>query len=256
MLSDLRHLPHPVSRRSLDAAASCPRDSAHVATPEQWPTQVVFDYFRRRKRKPQTERDEAVETSCLRRMLDIAATKNERRKTNGGEETGSDKTSGEDVGNVKTSDIETSGENTIGEEAGSEITRGEQLDLGFCGGKTERFSLRSLRRERVGKFDRKPKTDADAIAADTFAPPVVPHVRRHRLRLRRERAGREFVRRFEPRVEQLAMAEAVGAFAASDNLMVEAGTTGLENPWRTWFPPPGAHEQYIRRYSDEDERLA
>lgn len=217
-----------IFRILLAAVASMPRplvrEIARMATPEQWPTQVVFDYFA--AESLETERGEAVETSVL--AQDARYCSNEKtsdEKTNGGDETGSDKTSGEDAGNVKTSDIETSGENTIGEETDSEITHGEQLDLGFCGGKTERFSLRSLRRERVGKFDRKPKTDADAIAADPLRDLSFPTSEDIASAFAANGLVGSLYDDFEPRVEQLAMAEAVrGAFAASDNLMVEAGT--------------------------------
>ena len=107
------------------------REIARMAMPEQWPTQVVFDYFAGK--------------------------------------------SGDDS-------IICAGQTNELEKPASEAAR-------------QRFSLRALRRERVAKFDRKPKTDADAIAADPLRDLAFPSDE-----------------------------EITAAFAASENLMVEAGT--------------------------------
>ena len=137
------------------------REIARMATPEQWPTQVVFDYFAGQK--------------------------------------------GDD-------DIICAGQTNELVKPESEAAR-------------QRFSLLALRRERVAKFDRKPKTDADAIAADPLRDLAFPSDEEITAAFAAEGLVGGLYRNFEPRAEQLAMAEAVrAAFAASENLMVEAGT--------------------------------
>ena len=87
------------------------------------------------------------------------------------------------------------------------------------------FSLRSLRRDRVGKIDMRAKVDADDIAADPARSMVFPTAETVRTAFTAEGAVGSLYDDYEQRQEQCAMAEAVrSAFARSRNLVVEAGT--------------------------------
>ena len=87
------------------------------------------------------------------------------------------------------------------------------------------FSLRSLRRERLGKVERSAKVDADDIAADPLRSLVFPTAEEIDEAFSADGLVGSLYEDFEPREEQRAMAEAVrAAFASSENLMVEAGT--------------------------------
>lgn len=139
------------------------REIAGMATPEQWPSQVVFDYFAMK-----------------------------------------------------------SGRSGEVNEADREKLASEEL---VADQKPKRFSIRAMRQERVAGFDRKPKTDADAIAADPLRELTFPSADDIVAAFDATGLVGSLYNDFEPRAEQLAMAEAVrGAFAASENLMVEAGT--------------------------------
>lgn len=87
------------------------------------------------------------------------------------------------------------------------------------------FSLRTLRRDRVGSLEHTAKVDADDIAADPQRELVFPTAEDILDAFSDTGLVGSLYDEFEPRAEQLAMAEAVrDAFASSTNLMVEAGT--------------------------------
>lgn len=97
--------------------------------------------------------------------------------------------------------------------------------LSAFGEAPQRFSLRSMRRERLRGDERRPKADAEAIAQDSFRSLSFPS---------QEEVSDAFTARglvgalyedYEAREEQRVMSEAVRhAFESSRNLMVEAGT--------------------------------
>lgn len=148
------------------------QEIARMATPEQWSTQVVFDYFASRR----SQEDEAYH----------------REESQPGSE--------------KKPDAD--------ESINKEILVKEQ-----------RFSLRTMRRERVARVELKAKADADAIAADPQRALVFPSAEDIVRAFDAQGLVGELYDDFEPRIEQVAMAESVrGAFADSENLMVEAGT--------------------------------
>lgn len=87
------------------------------------------------------------------------------------------------------------------------------------------FSVRGLRRDRLGKTEQPKKLDADDVAADPLRDLVFPTPDDIERAFSESGLVGSLYGDFEPRAEQLAMAEAVrDAFAASENLMVEAGT--------------------------------
>ncbi len=87
------------------------------------------------------------------------------------------------------------------------------------------FSVRGLRRDRLGKTEQPKKLDADDVAADPLRDLVFPTPDDIEQAFSESGLVGSLYGDFEPRAEQLAMAEAVrDAFAASENLMVEAGT--------------------------------
>ena len=87
------------------------------------------------------------------------------------------------------------------------------------------FSLRSLRRNRVGKVDMRALVDADDIAADPERSLVFPTAQALQEAFTPAGVIGSLYEDYEQRGEQQAMAEAVrSAFARSQNLVVEAGT--------------------------------
>lgn len=90
---------------------------------------------------------------------------------------------------------------------------------------TPPFSLRALRRNRVGKVDMRPLIDADDIAADPGRSLMFPTAESIDRAFTSEGVIGSLYDHYEQRDEQRAMAEAVrSAFACSRNLVVEAGT--------------------------------
>ena len=88
-----------------------------------------------------------------------------------------------------------------------------------------RFSLRALRRDRLGKLERAAKLDADDIAADPQRSLAFPSDADIVQAFSETGLVGSLYEEFEPRIEQVAMAEAVRkAFSSSENLLVEAGT--------------------------------
>lgn len=88
-----------------------------------------------------------------------------------------------------------------------------------------KFSLRTLRRDRLGKLERVAKLDADDIAADPQRSLAFPSNDDIVEAFSEAGLVGALYDDFEPRMEQVAMAEAVrNAFSSSENLLVEAGT--------------------------------
>lgn len=93
------------------------------------------------------------------------------------------------------------------------------------GEKLQPFSLRTLRRERVGTMDLRPLPDADDIAADPARSLVFPTADTIAHAFTADGVVGSLYDDYEQRSEQVSMSEAVrSAFARSTNLMVEAGT--------------------------------
>ncbi len=162
-----------VFRILLAAIQSMPRslvrEIAGMATPEEWSTQVVFEYFASKEDDEQNATTAALANSSGNEVAGAIAAASEKHP--------------------------------------------------------DRFSLRALRRARVSKTDIKPKTDADAIAADPHRDLVFPSSEDIEAAFSSEGLVGRLYGAFEPRKEQLVMAESVrGAFSSSENLMVEAGT--------------------------------
>lgn len=87
------------------------------------------------------------------------------------------------------------------------------------------FSLRSMRQQRVKLLDRKPKTDADAIASDPTKELLFPTADEIASAFSAGGLVGSLYPDFETRAEQVTMAESVRqAFETSTNLAVEAGT--------------------------------
>lgn len=87
------------------------------------------------------------------------------------------------------------------------------------------FSLRSLRRDRVGRIDMRPLVDADEIAANPARSLVFPTADDIAAAFSAQGLIGSLYEDYEQREEQVAMAQAVRQdFASSRNLMVEAGT--------------------------------
>ena len=162
------------------------REIACMATPEQWPTQVVFDYFATRKESSTILTANSMDKQSSLYSPDASDEKNE----------------------------DTSKESLFK----GMVASPEQK-------KKIRFSLRSMRHDRISGVDLKPKTDADAIAADPYRDLVFPSAYDIEEAFASQGLVGSLYEDFEPRAEQLAMAEEVrSAFSASENLMVEAGT--------------------------------
>lgn len=88
-----------------------------------------------------------------------------------------------------------------------------------------KFSLRTLRRDRLGKLERVAKLDADDIAADPQRALMFPSNEDIVQAFSEAGLVGALYDDFEPRMEQVDMAEAVrNAFSSSENLLVEAGT--------------------------------
>ena len=85
--------------------------------------------------------------------------------------------------------------------------------------------MRALRRDRLGKLERTAKLDADDIAADPQRSLAFPSDADIVQAFSETGLVGSLYEEFEPRIEQVAMAEAVRkAFSSSENLLVEAGT--------------------------------
>ncbi|MEA5019736.1 MAG: helicase C-terminal domain-containing protein [Gordonibacter sp.] len=161
------------------------REIARMAAPEQWPTQVVFEYFASRKESSTHLSVDFIDEKHGLYSVDDSSKENEFVAVSSKDETATP----------------------------------------FELKKEERFSLRSMRRNRISNVDLKPKTDADVIAADPYRDLVFPSTYDIEAAFGSQGLVGSLYDDFEPRAEQLAMAEEVrAAFSTSENLMVEAGT--------------------------------
>ena len=87
------------------------------------------------------------------------------------------------------------------------------------------FSIQGLRRDRLQKIENRPKIDADALASDPMREIVHPSKEEIEQAFRSDGLVGKLYTSYEPRKEQREMSMAVrDAFAASENLVVEAGT--------------------------------
>ncbi len=168
------------------------REIAGMAMADQWPTQTVFEYFAARK-----EAEDAAGRNGTEDHADQGANASalssgegsfEGRKGESGAEEGRDGHEG--------------------------VRRREQ-----------RFSLRDLRKARLGDCELRPKIDADDIAADPHRELVFPAEEDIEEAFSPTGLVGSLYPDFEARQEQVDMAEAVrAAFSKSENLVVEAGT--------------------------------
>ena len=212
--------------------ASLVREIARMAPREQWPTSIVFKHFAEKNAKEQAEAVPAKEQAeaALAKATTEAVSgeigkgsgeigksfqqKGIRNASLAGEETGREagREAGEETGRES------------GREADRETGKKADKEAGKGFGQ-ERFSLYSLRKERVGSLERKAKLDAENIASDPQRELVFPSKEEVAAAFSKAGLVGSLYADFEPRVEQAAMAEAVrDAFARSENLMVEAGT--------------------------------
>ena len=89
----------------------------------------------------------------------------------------------------------------------------------------QRFSMRSLRAERLRNIDYRAKRDASVLAEDPAVGLEYPSEQEVETCFTESGVVGSLYSEYEPRVEQRAMARSIRkAFAASRNLMVEAGT--------------------------------
>ncbi len=154
---------------SMPSALVC--EIADLATPDQWSTQIVFEYFANQYKE--------------QHQLQLA----ERESSN----------------------------NKDALDSGSTESAPTFTDVNY--------SLRTMRKARVTNVIGKPKLDADDIAADPERKLVFPEPADIEAAFSQAGLVGCLYDDFEPRAEQLEMAQAVrNAFATSENLMVEAGT--------------------------------
>lgn len=172
------------------------REIAGMTTADQWPTQVVFEHFSSRKES------EGIEG---------------RKEGDGCTYDG-----------ASSSPAATCAASTQGARGGQ---NGEGAPEAGLDGREEshrrsrRFSLRDLRRARLGTIELRPKVDADDIAADHLRELVFPFEEDIEEAFSPSGLVGSLYPDFETRQEQVDMAEAVrGAFSHSENLVVEAGT--------------------------------
>ena len=118
--------------------------------------------------------------------------------------------------------------------AASELSAAEAIDvsretssgqLSWTTGPLDMFSIQGLRRDRLRKIENRPKIDADALASDPMREIVYPSKEEIEQAFHSDGLVGKLYTSYEPRKEQREMSMAVrDAFAASENLVVEAGT--------------------------------
>lgn len=223
---------------------------AKMATPEQWSTQVVFERFAKAYGQGSDDllsvlepRDALLEGTLKRIYAEInlfnsVAAGNVSRETFEGtlkpEENVSRETFEKNVNLRNNVSRETLHSNALGVSVsdsaarGGDLVRSSDTDEGINRSVNPAdlvFSIRSLRRGRLGKQERVAKIDADDIAADPLRQIQFPSSEDIEEAFSKTGLVGALYDDFEPRPEQLAMAVAVrDAFAGSKNLAVEAGT--------------------------------
>lgn len=165
------------------------RTIADMATEEQWPTSVVFAHFA-------GDSLPGAEPPALAAAVDTDFWGNPAEPAGAGVE------SAAALGSVS-----------------------RETAAGAPAAKSKPFSLRDLRRARLDREERRAKADADDIAADPQRALSFPSDQEIAAAFSKDGLVGRLYGDFEPRAEQAAMAEAVcSAFAAGENLVVEAGT--------------------------------
>ncbi len=215
------------------------RKIAGMASPDQWSTQVVFDRFARAyERAANDVSDGGGESGRFVEMRSEERVERVSRETptsvpEASERDRSLETIGALEGLEALETLETLETSVARADA---VISETQIAPGFPGDGLARlaegvspadlqFSIRALRRERLGKVERSSKVDADDIAADPMRELVFPTDGDIDAAFAETGLVGALYDDYEPREEQLIMAEAVrSAFAASENLMVEAGT--------------------------------
>lgn len=195
--------------------ASLVREIAQMATPDEWPTQIVFDYFARHNEKVAGNSSDLGESGDLDSPCSSGNVSDEKRSS--------------DLGNPDVSDSLRDSENSsnLNRLCGPENSSSLNSPRNSKGLKPAdlHFSLRALRRERLGKMESRPKVDADDLAADPMRSLQFPTKQEIDQAFSENGLVGALYGDFEPRFEQREMAEAVReAFESSSNLMVEAGT--------------------------------
>ena len=207
------------------------REIAGMATPAQWSTQVVFDRFA----KAYTGDEAFVEKIDVEEAApaadaedgtlfpdDFDALVNGILASNVSRETFDKDVDAAESGVLKarkdvSRETSSTGLNVSRETLSVGVDRVNPVDM--------QFSLRALRRDRLGKKEFTAKIDADDIAGDPARQLVFPTAEEIRRAFSEQGLVGALYGDFEPRKEQLEMAEAVrAAFSSSENLMVEAGT--------------------------------
>ncbi len=248
-----------IFRILLAAVATMPpslvREIARMAPLEQWPTQIVFERIAELNKQGlaaahELNSDDSSERAVLqaadsRTVSDRSA--EQEVSENGCLEPVSDFDVLVDGILSKTTEIELTGDQSASEDVSRETSSSnmannqnvsrETLDTAnipsfataqSVSRETSRsvsFSLRALRRERLGQKEFTAKQDADDVAADPQRTLSFPSSEDIEGAFSQDGLVGSLYRNFEPRAEQLSMAEAVrAAFASSENLIVEAGT--------------------------------
>ena len=172
------------------------QEIASMASPEQWPTVTVFDHFARCNAQASLQAAEATEAAEVE--AEVSRPHDEFDELFG----------------VPASPI------PAPEPAGSAAAQ-----LAAFAPAPPRFSLRALRRERLGRDERRPKLDADVLAQDPARGIDYPSQEQVAAAFSPDGLVGSLYAGYEARAEQQEMSEAVRhAFASSRNLMVEAGT--------------------------------
>lgn len=167
---------------------------ASLAPASQWPTSVVFSYFAERAQagEPGRKAAEAEGAAAAGLEGDLAQPEGEAPAPAASEE-------------AAPAPAEPDGQTAL-----------------FA---ADAFSLRALRRERLGTPVRHEKADADVLASDPLRGLSYPSAEEVAAAFAEDGTVGSLYESFELRTEQVEMAQAVrSAFEASENLVVEAGT--------------------------------
>lgn len=215
-----------VFRVLLAAVAAMPpalvREIARMATPEEWSTQVVFDLFAQAYAGEdvvvvEQETSETLFGDNFDALVGSILAPIVSRETFGDDASANAETLNADVSRETSAELDGKQLNVSRETFRVGVAEANPADL--------HFSLRALRRERLNKKEFKAKIDADDIASDPQRQLIFPTAEDIRQAFSKQGLVGALYSDFEPRAEQLDMAEAVReAFANSENLMVEAGT--------------------------------
>lgn len=217
------------------------REIAGMAMADQWPTQAVFEYFAARKENERTEKEEGTKEGQGAKgdegiKEDEGVKEGQGTKERNGAEACERNRADFSRAAVPPAFTEESyeGQQSMGD-AFASVYRGERGGKSAPGAdrdghdearrRARRFSLRDLRKARLGNIELRPKVDADDIAADPHRELVFPLEEDIEEAFSPKGLVGSLYPDFEARQEQVDMAEAVRtAFSNSENLVVEAGT--------------------------------